>query len=138
MPIYWKCTIIFRMCPLYTWTLSPDACTISLSTIIFTQFLVSHALRFLLAECRISCFLLLLLPGELARKLYELLKRDAAAVKIQRDLRRFLARKSYIIRVQSFWRGESIKCPFIGNLPLFSYCVLYTPGHYQLMHVPFH
>jgi myosin-5 len=49
-----------------------------------------------LAECRISCFLLLLLPGELARKLYELLKRDAAAVKIQRDLRRFLARKSYI------------------------------------------
>jgi hypothetical protein len=38
------------MCPLYTWTLSADACTISLSTIIFTQFLVSHALRFLLAE----------------------------------------------------------------------------------------
>ncbi|GLT72614.1 hypothetical protein SLA2020_445330 [Shorea laevis] len=34
--------------------------------------------------------------GELARKLYELLKRDAAAVKIQRDLRRFLARKAYI------------------------------------------
>ncbi|KAE7997787.1 hypothetical protein FH972_002391 [Carpinus fangiana] len=34
--------------------------------------------------------------GELARKLYEFLKRDAAAIKIQRDLRRFLARKDYI------------------------------------------
>ncbi|XP_059431718.1 myosin-16 [Corylus avellana] len=34
--------------------------------------------------------------GELARKLYEFLKRNAAAIKIQRDLRRFLARNDYI------------------------------------------
>lgn len=66
---------------------------------------------------------------------------------IQKKIRTHITRKKFVsmrkasIRIQSFWRGESIKCPFIGNVPLFLECVLYTPGqcgHYQLMHVPFH
>jgi myosin heavy subunit len=63
---------------------------------------------------------------------------------IQKQIRTHITHKKFVsmrkasIHIQSFWRGESIKCPFIGNVPLFSECVLYTPGHYHLMHVPFH
>lgn len=44
----------------------------------------------------ISKHFIVMIPGELARKLYKLKKRDVAVVKIQKTSRKCLARKDYL------------------------------------------